>query len=313
MVKHSRRNNKQKKNSSRRNLKLKNPKPHKKRATTFRKKPFNLRRSTLKKRQHGGATQQDLNTLYALLPADDSNPTNWDAQNNPFNNMTLDNFQRFRAEVQRIINEQGAQGFDQIPNFQGQKRRKLRNIQQFITANAQAITNNIAQQAPAPVPVPPANQGQVGVDNALAANQRQVVQVPPANQGQVPPLQPGVAPVPPANQGQVPPLQPGVAPVPLANQGQVGVDNALAANQRQVVQAPPLQPGMVPPANQGQGAPVPPQQLAAARGPNEQVITINITAPPGTIANLGGDARLDQNNLAQVDVALADLVQNFAL
>ena len=294
MVKHSRRNNKQKKNSSRRNLKLKNPKPHKKRPTTFRKKPFNLRRSTLKKRQHGGATQQDLNTLYALLPADDSNPTNWDAQNNPFNNMTLDNFQRFRAEVQRLF-EQGAQGFDQIPNFQGQKRRKLRNIQQFITANALAITNNIAQQAPAPVPVPPANQGQVGVDNALAANQRQVVQVPPANQG------------------QVPPLQPGVAPVPLANQGQVGVDNALAANQRQVVQAPPLQPGMVPPANQGQSAPVPPQQLAAAPGPNEQVITINITAPPGTIANLGGDARLDQNNLAQVDVALAHLVQNFAL
>ena len=309
MVKHSRRNRKHKKNSSRRNIKLKNPKHRRKRPTTFRKKPFNLRRSTLKKRQHGGATQQDLNTLYALLPADDSNPTNWDAQNNPFNNMTLDNFQRFRTEVQRIINEQGAQGFDQIPNFQGQKRRKLRNILNFITANEQAITNNIAQQAPAPVPVPPANQGQVGVDNALVANQRQVVQVPP--------------------------LQPGVGPVPPANQGQIGVDNALVANQGQVPpqqlgqvppqqlgqvppqqlgQVPPLQPRVapVPPANQEQGAPVPQQQLAAVQEPNEQLITINITAPPGTIANLGGNAQLDRNNLAQVDVTLAQLVQSIA-
>ena len=89
MVKHSKRNRKHKKNSSRRNIKLKNPKHHKKRATTFRKKPFNLRSLTLKKLQHGGATLADLQALNNLLPADDNNPRKWTPQNNPFNNMSF--------------------------------------------------------------------------------------------------------------------------------------------------------------------------------------------------------------------------------
>lgn len=297
MVKHSKRNRKHKKNSSRRNIKLKNPKHHKKRATTFRKKPFNLRSLTLKKRQHGGATLANLQALNNLLPADDNNPRNWTPQNNPFNNMSLDAFQRFRDEVNRIFTEQGQAGFSQIQNFAGQRRGGLRRIKTFIDNNDAAIRTNIAQQALAPVPPP--NQGQVGVDNALAA------QLPPVvvNQGQPPPPPPVLA-----NQGQVAPA-PLLAPVPLpVNQGQVGVANALVANQGQVVPAP--IPAPVVAANQGPPPqPAPPADQASA---SEQVITINITAPPDTIANLGGNAQLNQNNLAQVDIALADLVQNFA-
>ena len=92
MVKHSRRNRKHKKNSSRRNIKLKNPKHRRKRPTTFRKKPFNLRRSTLKKRQHGGAGESDtLRELGVHSTQHRENPTKgtldgtlWTTKNNPF-------------------------------------------------------------------------------------------------------------------------------------------------------------------------------------------------------------------------------------
>jgi hypothetical protein len=57
--------------------------------------------------------------------------------------------------------------------------------------------------------------------------------------------------------------------------------------------------------------PAPASDETSASG-TDQVITINITAPPGTIANLGGNAQLDRNNLAQVDVTLAQLVQSIA-
>ena len=70
-----------------------------------------------------------------------------------------------------------------------------------------------------------------------------------------------------------------------------------------------------PPGSASDGRPPPPPPPASdgtSASGSDQVITINITAPPGTIANLGGNAELDRNNLAQVDVTLAQLVQSIA-
>ena len=342
MVKHSRRNIKHKKNSSRRNIKLKNPKHRKKRATSFRKKPFNLRRSTLKKRQHGGATLADLQALYNSLPANNNNPRNWTPQNNPFNNMSLITFQQFKDEVNRILTEQTQPGLQHIDHFLGQRRRRLINIKTFIDNNEAAIRANIAQQAPAP-----ANQGQVGPVAAIAAAGNLGQQPAPANaqpQGQQPQ---GLAPAPGLGQqgGPAPGLgqaqqqpAPALAPAPgqigpvaaIAAAGNLGQQpapaNALVANQVQAVN-----PGPAAVGQQQQGAPIVPANAPAvnpAAGANQgpaavnpgpaaaaglpQTITINITTPPNTIRDLGGDAQLNQNNLAQVDISLAQLVQDFA-
>jgi hypothetical protein len=311
MVKHSRRNIKHKKNSSRRNIKLKNPKHRKKRATSFRKKPFNLRRSTLKKRQHGGATLADLQALNNLLPANNNNPVNWTLQNNPFNNMSLNDFQQFKDEVNRILTEQRQAGLPHINNFAGRRRVRLRSIKTFIDNNEAAIRVNIAQQAPAPVPPP--NQGQIMPATALGANPG--LGGPPPAMVQPPLANPGLGGPPPAM------VQP-----PLANQAPIGPGNAvIAANQVPVPAAVNPVPAAVNPVpaavnpvpaavNPGPAAvnPAPAAAIAAAAAGLPQTITINITTPPNTIRDLRGDAQLNQNNLAQVDISLAQLVQDFA-
>ena len=323
MVKYSRRNIKHKKNSSRRNIKLKNPKHHKKRATTFRKKPFNLRRSTLKKRQHGGATDAEIAALIAQLPANWNNVIPTDFTTNPFNNMSPNEFQIIDREVNRIFAEQQNrngptwnQNFTTNPN-----RTNLRNIQRFIRRNRDAIQAALAPAAAVNLGAP------IGVGNAVAAQQQQQLAIarpaaavnqggpapPPAinvpvNQGQV-----GVANAQVANQGQVPaPVGQQVAPIVPANAPAV---NPVPAGQ----QVAPIVPANAPAVNPVPAAvnPVPgavnPVPAAAIAAPGlPQTITINITTPPNTIRDLRGDAQLNQNNLAQVDISLAQLVQDFA-
>ena len=376
MVKHSRRNIKHKKNSSRRNIKLKNPKHRKKRLTTFRKKPFNLRRSTLKKRQHGGDRAGQLATIRSLRLHHDNSPastdgSHWTTRNNPFIGKSNAEYEALKAAV----NTHEAQ-----LNQPTEVNRKARfnRISQNIDNLEQQYQNNVStglrarlpfantlpphmrppgqqqqqppgqQQPPRPAPALAANAlpalapapGQIGPVAAIAAAGNLGQQPAPANaqpQGQQPQ---GLAPAPGLGQqgGPAPGLAqqqpaPALAPAPgqigpvaaIAAAGNLGQQpapaNALVANQVQAVnpgpaavgqqqQGAPIVPANAPAgANQGPAA-VNPGPAAAAGLP--QTITINITTPPNTIRDLGGDAQLNQNNLAQVDISLAQLVQDFA-
>ena len=313
MVKHSRRNIKHKKNSSRRNIKLKNPKHRKKRLTTFRKKPFNLRRSTLKKRQHGGDRAGQLATIRSLRLHHDNSPastdgSHWTTRNNPFIGKSNAEYEALKAAV----NTHEAQ-----LNQPTEVNRKARfnRISQNIDNLEQQYQNNVSTGLRARLPFA----------NTLPPHMR-----PPGQQQQQPPGQqqpPRPAPALAAN------ALPALAPAPgqigpvaaIAAAGNLGQQpapaNALVANQVQAVnpgpaavgqqqQGAPIVPANAPAgANQGPAA-VNPGPAAAAGLP--QTITINITTPPNTIRDLGGDAQLNQNNLAQVDISLAQLVQDFA-
>ena len=355
MVKHSRRNRKHKKNNSRRNIMLKNPKHRKKRATSFKKKPFNLRRSTLKKRQHGGTKGGQINTLRSLELHGSQSPgstdgSHWTTINNPFIRKSNADYQALKdevnthqAELANGNNLNRRKRFNRISQNIGNLERQYNdNVTTGFRARlplATKLPTHMTQEAPQPqlatTPSPQPSQGQVGVANPgppLPVIAQQAIATPPANQGGPIGLgnavaaqqqqqlaiatlaanQGGPAPqqavTPAAINGPAPPPV-GQQPPVVGRQGPVGVTAATLANARQllrpVVAANPAVPTAVPTED-----PVPQPEDPVPQP--EQIITINITAPGGTIANLGGDAQLNQNNLAQVDIALADLVQNFA-
>ena len=362
MVKHSRINNKGKKNNSRRNIMVKNPKRHKNTRGTFRRKPFNLRKSTLKKRQTGGATEVDYNNLLTTLNIQQwsqtrpklplLNGSQWSATNNPFNSMDVEEFRQIQTQLDKILYpaRQQPREVNTIPSFVGIKRINIRNIEQFINDNLLAITatqaraNQRANQGAQAPAIGPA----IGIANANAAQSRRWWQrgplapanLPPANQ---PPVQAVLANLPPANQ---PPVQAVLANLPQANQlvpvQAIDPANANAAQdpilrgqpvpaqlahvqpvpanaaqprprvRPQALQLAPQAPQLAPQALQlaPQAPQLAPVQAVQANPPPE-IITINISAPSGTIRGLTGNAPQNQEGLATVDVALADLIQTF--
>ena len=454
MVKHSRRNRKHKKNSSRRNIKLKNPKHLRKRPTTFRKKQFNLRRSTLKKRQHGGAGESD--TLKALNLHGTQHPDDtprgaldgslWTTENDPFkkgkiSKKNYDNLKsrvdnhkrnadnpRIRNRFQRISNNMDRlerEHHDEVrrsTGFLGMGKKKLPTHLEGTTAPVDTTSGTLASfppldrsvassttpRRPAPARAssdvaratgaapPPRDESGVPMTQIPGARQSTssiqghgVSEIHDDSEGTQRALgrstDPSFDVVPSTNPTYTGPIPEDTGPIGLGAAlsarvppssvptsssrgldddsiadldisgpgdvvlpGPIGPDTAVSARDINLLPTPapaPLPPGVSvddgssapvsasdgrpppPPVPASDGRPPPPPVPASDGRPppppgsasdgtsasgSDQVITINITAPPGTIANLGGNAELDRNNLAQVDVTLAQLVQSIA-